>query len=39
MTLEEITRKLKAARDSGELLQAVDLAQQGAALATDPRRA
>lgn len=36
MTLEEITQKMKAARDGGELLQAIDLAQKGAALATDP---
>lgn len=36
MTLEEISKKLKAARDSGELLQAIDWAQKGAALATDP---
>ena len=36
MTLEDIAKKLKAARDSGELLQAIDWAQKGAALADDP---
>ena len=36
MSLAEISRKLKAARDSGELLQAIDWAQKGATLATDP---
>ena len=36
MTLEDITKRMKAARDRGELLEAIDLAQEGAALATDP---
>ena len=36
MTLDDISEKLKAARDSGELLQAIDWAQKGAKLATDP---
>ncbi len=36
MTFDEIAAKLKIARDSGELLQAIDYAQQAADLATDP---
>lgn len=36
MTLEEIAARLKTARDSGELLQAIDYAQQAADLTTDP---
>lgn len=36
MTLAEISKRLKEAGNSGELLQAIDWAQKGAALATDP---
>lgn len=36
MTLEEIAAKLKTARNSGELLLAIDYAQQAADLTTDP---
>ena len=36
MTLDEIKAGLKRAMAEGELLQAIDYAQEGAALATSP---